>query len=115
MVNHHIRAWRKHRGLTIDRLAEMMEREPGVQLITSVSLGRIERGLQPYSQANLEAIAEALDVTPAMLLEQDPNQTGEVTDLARLVSKADDTTRSTILAMVRAAIRHATSDTERTN
>ncbi len=110
MVNHYIRAWRKHRGLTIDQLADMMEREPGVPVISSVSLGRIERGLQPYSQANLEAIADALDVTPALLLENDPEQGGQVLDLARMVNEVDARTRETIMVMVEAAINSARRD-----
>jgi transcriptional regulator with XRE-family HTH domain len=54
-----IRQWRKHRGYNLEQLAEMVG-------ITHASLSRIERGLQPYGQALLEALAEALstDVPP---------------------------------------------------
>jgi transcriptional regulator with XRE-family HTH domain len=51
-----IRAWRVYRGLTLRQLAD---------------LGRIERGIQPYSQDTLEAIAAALEVDPFVLLTPD--------------------------------------------
>jgi transcriptional regulator with XRE-family HTH domain len=47
-----IRQWRLHRGLTLERLAERVG-------TTHASLSRIERGIQPYAQPLLEAIAEA--------------------------------------------------------
>lgn len=66
----YIRAWRKKRGYTLDdmvgRLAVL-----GVDT-TGASLSRIERGQQPYSQDILEAIAEALDVSPWDLLKNNP-------------------------------------------
>ena len=61
-----IRAWRQKRGLTLEALASRIG-------TTHTTLSRIERGLQPYSQALLEAIAEALaPCTPADLLMRDP-------------------------------------------
>lgn len=42
----YIREWRKHRGLTLERLAERIES-------TTATISRIERGRQPYSQAIL--------------------------------------------------------------
>jgi transcriptional regulator with XRE-family HTH domain len=61
-----IRDWRKHRGLTLERLAERIP-------MANASLSRVERGLQPYSQPMLEAIAEALMCEPADLLMRRPN------------------------------------------
>ncbi len=60
-----IRQWREYRGKTLEQLAEATG-------ITHASLSRIERGLQPYSQAILEALAEALMTDPASLLMRDP-------------------------------------------
>lgn len=37
-------------------------------------LSRLERGLLPYNQQNLERLGEALGVTPAMLLEGVPSK-----------------------------------------
>ena len=70
----HIRQWREYRGLSLDRLSDRLGIDPetGSALITKQSLSRIERGLQPYSQPLLEAIAHALQCTPADLIMRDP-------------------------------------------
>ena len=60
-----IRPWREHRGLTLEQLAERIG-------TTHATLSRIERGLQPYSQPMLEAIAEGLSTDPASLLMRNP-------------------------------------------
>jgi transcriptional regulator with XRE-family HTH domain len=60
-----IREWRQSRGLTLEQLADRIG-------ITHASLSRIERGLQPYSQPQLEAIADALQTEPASLLMRNP-------------------------------------------
>ncbi len=60
-----IRQWRDHRDLTLEQLADRVGS-------THVSLSRIERGLQPYSQTLLEALAEALQTDVASLLMRDP-------------------------------------------
>jgi transcriptional regulator with XRE-family HTH domain len=63
----YIRAWRNERGYSLDdmvgRLAVL-----GVET-TGASLSRIERGIQPYNQDMLEAIASALNV-PSVLLDR---------------------------------------------
>jgi len=61
----HIRAWRKHRGLSLETLAERVGVSHG-------SLSRIERGRQPYAQRLLERLAEELQADPASLLIRDP-------------------------------------------
>lgn len=70
----YIRQWREAAnggvGYTLDEMVGRMA-ELGVP-ITAASLSRIERGIQPYSQDILEAIAVALDRSPADLLENDP-------------------------------------------
>jgi transcriptional regulator with XRE-family HTH domain len=66
----YIRAWRDERGYTLDDMVGRMD-VLGVK-ITGASLSRIERGIQPYSQDILEAIAEALNVTVAQLTEHNP-------------------------------------------
>lgn len=101
-IGHHIRAWRQHRGLTLQRLEERLEREPGEPLISRVSLGRIERGEQPYSQPVLEALAEALQCTPAELLTVDPTKEGEVIDLMRLIRSLDPQRLEMATRMLRA-------------
>jgi transcriptional regulator with XRE-family HTH domain len=60
-----IREWRQSRGLTLQQLANRIG-------MTHASLSRIERGLQPYSQPLLEALADALQTEPASLLMRNP-------------------------------------------
>lgn len=60
-----IRQWREYQGLTLEMLADRVG-------TTHASLSRVERGLQPYSQPLLEALADALSVEPADLLMRNP-------------------------------------------
>lgn len=61
-----IKEWRLHRQLTLEQLAERVSS-------THATLSRIERGMSPYSQALLEALADALQTDPASLLMRNPN------------------------------------------
>jgi transcriptional regulator with XRE-family HTH domain len=54
----YIRAWRKKRKMSLELLATRVGKRVGH--MTHASLSRIERGLQPYSQPILEALAEEL-------------------------------------------------------
>lgn len=71
-----IKQWRDHRDLTQDQLAERVTtymRERGAKKgYTYASIGRLERGLHPYNQLVLEAVADALGTDPASLLMRDP-------------------------------------------
>jgi transcriptional regulator with XRE-family HTH domain len=60
-----IRQWRKHRNLTLAQVADRVG-------TTHATLSRIERGVQPYNQPLLEAIADALQTDPASLLMRNP-------------------------------------------
>lgn len=68
-----IRAWRKHRGLTLSQLADRLSVEIEVD-ISEGQLSRIERGETPYSQDILEALAAVLRCEPADLIMRDPTQ-----------------------------------------
>lgn len=73
-----IRAWRKHRGLTMDQLA--------ADIGISVSqLSSVERGEQPYTQRTLESLASALDCRAIDLLATDPNGDQEQVELLRTI------------------------------
>lgn len=63
---HYIRSWRKHRGLTLEQLAERIG-------MTHQNLGKIERGIVPYNQVLLEALADQLRCEPADLIIRDPD------------------------------------------
>jgi transcriptional regulator with XRE-family HTH domain len=69
----YIRAWRKHRGLTLQKLAERLHVELEVD-ISEGQLSRIERAATPYSQDILEALALVLRCEPADLIMRDPTQ-----------------------------------------
>jgi transcriptional regulator with XRE-family HTH domain len=79
----YIKEWRLKRGLSLRKLAARIEVRPGEDLISFSSLGRIEKGQQPYSQPIIEGVAEALGVTVPMLLEINPDADGEIIDLLR--------------------------------
>lgn len=66
-----IRDWREFRGRTLEETAEAI----GPHLpdgITHATLSRMERGLIPYNQRQLEALAAYLQTTVAALLERRP-------------------------------------------
>jgi transcriptional regulator with XRE-family HTH domain len=59
------REWRKHRGLTLERAAERID-------MSHANLSRIERGLQPYDEVILAALAGAYRCDPVDLLIRNP-------------------------------------------
>ncbi|CAB4141000.1 hypothetical protein UFOVP399_69, partial [uncultured Caudovirales phage] len=61
-------------GLSLARLAARMENAPGEEMISAMSLSRIERGLQPYSEPILEALSLALDVPKWALISVNPEK-----------------------------------------
>lgn len=65
-----IRQHREHRGLTLEQLADRVGEKLGG--FTHASLSRMERGLQPWSQPVLEAIADGLGTDVVSLLIRDP-------------------------------------------
>jgi transcriptional regulator with XRE-family HTH domain len=69
----YIRAWRKHRELTLAQLADRLSVELEIE-ISEGQLSRIERGETPYSQDILEAVAQVLRCEPADLIMRDPTQ-----------------------------------------
>jgi DNA-binding XRE family transcriptional regulator len=67
----HLRAWREHRKMTQEAVAEAVG-------ITHQQIGRIERRLQPYSQELLETLAKLYQTTPAFLIEVHPDDADRV-------------------------------------
>ena len=67
--------WRKHRNMTLDVAADRAG-------MTAGNLSALERGAQGYSQAGLEALAEAYDVDPGQLISQAPLSDKPQVDLA---------------------------------
>ena len=85
-----IREWRQHRGLSLEVMAERVGEKIGG--MTHASLSRIERGLQPYSQPILEAIADELtggDVASLLMRNPaDPEGIWSIWDQAKPGQKA---------------------------
>lgn len=91
-VGHYIREWRKFRGLTLEQLAGRLE-------VATSTISQIETGSQGYSQASLEALANALSCEPWQLISVNPNKQGEVVDLMRLIN---DKNRDQAIRVLRA-------------
>ena len=94
---HYLREWRAYRGLTQERLAERAGLTPG-------AISQLENDQVGYTQASLEALANALQCEPAELLGRDPGKDGDVIDLLRLIREKDE-------AMVRAVLSALPSKT----
>ena len=62
-----LKEWRKFRGLSQERLAERVG-------MSVSNISQLEQGRQGYSQAGLEALAEALACDPGQLLTVDPTR-----------------------------------------
>jgi transcriptional regulator with XRE-family HTH domain len=75
---HFIRQWREHRDLTLERLAERVG-------LTHGTLSRIERGKTAYTQPVLEALADALNTTPASLIMRNPADPDAFWDLLEAI------------------------------
>jgi transcriptional regulator with XRE-family HTH domain len=84
---HFIREWREYRGLSLRKLADRMESEPGVALYSHAQIGRVETYENAYGQEFLEALAVALDVSVGDLLSTDPWKEGEVIDLVKILKE----------------------------
>lgn len=102
----YIREWRNKRGLSLRQLADRLEDSPGGELLIShTSIARIEKGLQPYSQPILEALAAALGVSASMLLEVNPEKDGDVVDITLRLNKASPELRKQAIDIVEALLK----------
>lgn len=104
----YIKQWRTKQGLSLRRLAERMEHSPGGDLLIShTSIGRIEKGQQPYSQPILEAISQALGVPVPLLLEVNPDKDGDVIDITLRLNKASPELRQQAINILEALLQSA--------
>lgn len=78
---HYLAEWRKRSGLSLQRLAQRLERSPGEEMISYASLHRIEKGEQPMSLEILNGLALAFECEPADILTVNPLTEGKVIDL----------------------------------
>ncbi len=93
-----IRAWRKHRELTLSQVADRLQVELEVD-ISEGQLSRIERGETPYSQDILEAVALALRCEPADLIMRDPTQPDAIWSLIDTLQPVE---RAQAIAVIKA-------------
>ena len=61
-----MRQWREKREMTLEEAGEAIG-------LSHAQLGRIERGLQPYNQGLLEALADLYGTDVRSLIARDPN------------------------------------------
>ena len=78
-----------------------MERSPGEELMSYVTISKIERGEQSPTLEQLQALGFALNVKVSALIENDPTKDGEVVDL---LSRINENNRDTVIAILKAAI-----------
>lgn len=62
-----MREWRKHQDMTLEAVAEHLE-------MSHSQLSRIERGVQPYNQELIEALADLYMCDVVDLLIRDPSE-----------------------------------------
>jgi transcriptional regulator with XRE-family HTH domain len=94
-----IREWRKHRGLTLERLADRIG-------VSTGALSQLERGDVGYTQPMLEALAEALSCEPADLITYSPKA---VEDLRRIWAGIPEERQEQALKVLQAFMRDGTS------
>lgn len=63
---HFLRQWRKFRGYTLEHVAERVG-------MTHQNLGKIERGMVPFNEPLLEALAEIYRTDRGSLIMRDPS------------------------------------------
>lgn len=68
-----IKAWRKHREISLEKLSERLLVEVEFD-VSAGQLSRVERGEQPYSQDLLEALSIVLRSSPSALINVDPTR-----------------------------------------
>lgn len=90
-----IRQWRKHRGLTLELLADRIGMSVG-------NLSMIERAKTGYTQETLELLADALQCAPADLLTRNP---ADPDGIWSLWDQAKAGERKQIIEVVKAMLR----------
>lgn len=105
---HYLRQWREYRGLSLRKLADRLEREPGEQLMSHANIGRVETYEQPYSQELIEAAAIALECSVSDLLTRDPFVDDALADLNRILQAASAVDQARALRVVREMLKTGT-------
>lgn len=99
---HFIREWRKHRGYTQERLAEMVG-------VDRTYVSKIEKGAKRYDQPFLEAAATALRCDPADLIMRDPSEPGSIWSIWDQIAAPD---RPKVARMLEAYVKKTGTDSK---
>ncbi len=91
-------AWRRHRGMTQEQLAEAIDTTPGV-----ISL--LESGQRKLSPKWLRKLAPVLNTTPGFILDIDPDEMP--TDVLDVWSSIPEASRDQALAVLKTFARAA--------
>lgn len=103
MAGPFFRQWRKKRELTLEQVADRLAVMDDPLIPQSVgSLSRVEKGLQPYNQRIVEALAQVYDCAPAELLGVDPFQRDELDELMSRLRGRSEHERARIARLVTA-------------
>lgn len=96
-TRHYLREWREFRQLTQDQAIGRLN-------WSQSKISRLESGLTPYNQDDLEAAAEAYDCSASELISVNPFKEGSVVDLLKLLKDRDpDLVRRVIEALPKRA------------
>lgn len=97
-----IRQWRDFRKKNLDEVADEIGKSHS-------TLSRIERGLQGYSQEELEALAEVLDTDVVSLLTRNPNDPIGAEDVANLWGSVPPEERAALWGLMQLYARRGSS------
>ncbi len=90
----YFKEWRKERGMTLERAAELAG-------MTAGNISAMERGAQGYTQDGLEALADVYKVPPGWLTEVDPATLEDILPIWQDAKPAD---RQKITAIARTIV-----------
>jgi len=87
---HFVAEWRRYKGLSLRQLAQRLEYEPGVELLSSTSLNRIEKGEQGLTPDVMHALADAFGCGAEDLILINPLIRPELVDFMAAVRRLRD-------------------------
>ena len=96
---HYVRQWRRHRGYTQEQLAEMIG-------VTHGAISQLENGKIKYTQAMLEALADAFVTEPGAILNVDPLRSQAIWSIWERALPAQ---RSQIIAIAETLLKDGTN------
>jgi transcriptional regulator with XRE-family HTH domain len=98
---HFIRSWRKHRGLTLEQLAERIG-------MSHQNLGKIERYKVPYNEELLELLADALRCETGDIIMRDPSKSDGIWSLWETIAGLNPAEARQAVEVVKALKRTGT-------